>query len=76
MSDLPPPRQPYRGAVVFHGVLAALIVLVAALSGGDVQKALIVAIAYFVVATAWTWARFRQRERRAERQPSDGGAPR
>ena len=30
VSDLPPPRQPYRAAVVVHGGLAAVIVLVAA----------------------------------------------
>lgn len=73
MSDLPPPKQPYRDAVVVHGVLSALIVLVAALSGGELGKAVLVAVAYFVVATAWTWGRFRQRERRAERQAPGGG---
>lgn len=73
MSDLPQPRQPYRDAVVVHGVLSVLIVVVAALSGGDLRKAAFVAAAYFVVATAWTWARFRQRERRAERQAPGGG---
>lgn len=67
MSDLPPSHQPYRSAVVFHAVLAGLIVLVAGLSGGDVTKALAVAAVYFVVATGWAWARFRQRERRAAR---------
>ena len=34
MSDLPPPRQPYRATAVLYAILSALIVLVAALTGG------------------------------------------
>ncbi len=41
MSDLPTPRQPYRGAVIFHAVLAGVILLVAAISGGDLVKTLV-----------------------------------
>ena len=68
MSDLPTPRQPYRGAVIFHAVLAGVILLVAAISGGDLVKTLVVAVAYFVAATAWSWFRFRQRETRAAKR--------
>ena len=64
MSDLPPPRQPYRTALLVHGGLAAVIVLVAAATDGDLRKAVAGAAVYFVVATAWTWFRFRQREAR------------
>jgi hypothetical protein len=60
VSDLPPPPQPYRSAVIVHGILAALIVVVAWLSAGDIVKALAVAIGYFVLATGWSWFRFRQ----------------
>ena len=42
MSDLPPPRQPYRSAALFNGGLAAVIVLFAA-SRGDLRKAVAVA---------------------------------
>ena len=38
MSDLPAPRQPYRAAVVFHAILAGVILLVAAISGGDLVR--------------------------------------
>jgi hypothetical protein len=62
MSDLPPPKQPYRSAAIVHGLLAGAIVLVAWLSDGGLEKSLVVAGVYFVVATAWTWFRFRQRE--------------
>jgi hypothetical protein len=54
-----------------HGLLAAAIVLVAWLSDGGLEKALVVAGAYFVVGTGWTWFRFRQRERQASDRPSE-----
>ena len=73
MSDLPPPRQPYRAAVLVHGGLAAVIVLIAAVSDGDLPKAVAVAAVYFVVATAWTWFRFRQREARSSGSGRDAG---
>ena len=79
MSDLPPPTQPYRSAAIVHGLLAVAIVLVAWLSDGSIGKALAVAAAYFVIATGWTWFRFRQRERQpAEKSsdPSDGSGGR
>jgi hypothetical protein len=75
VSDLPPPPRAYRGSAILHGVLALAILLVAALTGGGLLRALLVASAYFVVATAWTWFRFRQRETRAaasKRVPEDG----
>ena len=76
MSDLPAPPRPYRGSAILHAVLALVILVVAAISGGALVKAVLVAAAYFVIATAWTWFRFRQRESRAalpERHPSSNG---
>ena len=75
MSDLPPPPRAYRGSAILHGLLALVILVIAALTGGGLVRALLVAVAYFVVATAWTWFRFRQRETRAaatERVGRDG----
>ncbi len=65
MSDLPPPPRAYRGSAILHGVLALVILVIAALTGGGLVRAVLVALAYFVVATAWTWFRFRQRETKA-----------
>jgi hypothetical protein len=79
VSDLPPPSQPYRSAAIVHGLLAAAIVLVAWLSNGGIGKALAVAAAYFVLATGWTWFRFRQRERQpaeTSSEPRDGNGGR
>ena len=76
MSDLPAPPRPYRGSAILHAVLALVILVVAAISGGDLVKAVLVAVAYFVIATGWTWFRFRQRASRAappERGPSSNG---
>ena len=69
MSDLPPPSRPYRGSAILHGILALVILVVAAISGGNLLRALLVAIAYFLVATGWSWFRFRQRE---SRKPKPG----
>ena len=79
MSDPPTPPRAYRGSAIVHAVLALVILLVAALSGGGLLKAGVVAAAYFVIATGWTWFRFRQRESRAataDGQPSSNGRPR
>jgi hypothetical protein len=67
VSDLPPPRQPYRTVALFHAGLAALILLIAGLTGGDLVKALAIAAGYFAAATAWSWWRFRQRANTARR---------
>ena len=72
MSDLPPPRNAYRGAATLHAVLAVVILVIAAISGGNLLKAFAVAVAYFVVATAWSWFRFRQRESRVAGPRSNG----
>ena len=79
MSDLPPPSRPYRGSAVLHGILALVILVVAAVSGGNLLRAFVVAIAYFLVATGWSWFRFRQRASRKAAQPasptSNGSKP-
>ena len=79
MSDPPTPPRPYRGSAIVHAVLALVILVVAAISGGGLVKALLVAAAYFVIATGWTWFRFRQRESRRAARPasptSNGNKP-
>ena len=60
------PRHPYRDSVAFHGALAVLIVVTAWASGSNVGKSLVIAGAYFVAATLWSWWRFRERARRLD----------
>ena len=60
-----PVRQPskrlYRDSLILNLVLAALILVISWATGGNPVKALVVAVIYFVVATAWMWWRFQQR---------------
>ena len=72
MSDLPPPPRAYRGSAILHGVLALVILVIAAITGGGLARAFLVALAYFVVATGWSWFRFRQRETRAAASRASG----
>ena len=64
MSDLPPIRNRYRATALFHAGLGVVILLFAALTGGGMTRALVVAVAYVVIATGWSWFRFRQQEAR------------
>ena len=61
MSDPPVPKRPYRDSLLLHLVLAVVIVLVSWLTGGSLPRALVFAAVYFLLATAWSWWRFRQR---------------
>jgi Flp pilus assembly protein TadB len=80
LDDRPIPAHPYRDTALVYGVMSVLLVVVASLTGGDAVRATLVAVVFFVVATAWSWWKFRSRirEREAARTPtapavSDGG---
>jgi hypothetical protein len=62
-DDRPIPAHPYRDAAIVYGIMAVALVIVAALTGGDVIRALFVGGIFFVVATAWTSWKFRGRIR-------------
>ena len=54
-------RHPFRDTVIMYGVLAIVIVVVANFTGGDMGRAILGAVAFFVAATGWSWWRFRRR---------------
>ena len=56
------PKHPYRDSAIFYAVLAGVVVGVTALTGGNMRAALIIAPVLFVVATGYSWWRWRQRE--------------
>jgi asparagine N-glycosylation enzyme membrane subunit Stt3 len=56
---LPLPSHPYRDSAIFYGVLAAILIGVTYWTGGGILRAVLIAIGFFVVATAFTWLRFR-----------------
>ena len=64
----PLPKRPYRDSLLMNVVLALVILGFAQLTGGDFVRAIAVAVVYFVLATAWSWWRFRQRLERGERR--------
>jgi hypothetical protein len=61
------PRRPYRDSAILYGALAMVIVLVAAATGGDLARAVLFALGFFVFAMAWTWHRWRTRMREERR---------
>jgi nicotinamide riboside transporter PnuC len=63
-EQLPLPARPYRDSLVMYVVLGGVILVVAWLTGGDLARAAAVAAGFVIVATAWSWWRFRQRIRR------------
>ena len=63
----PVPKHPYRDTAVLYAVLAGLVIGVTALTGGNVRKSVVLAVALFVAATAWGWYRWRARIRQDER---------
>jgi hypothetical protein len=65
-AERPIPKRPYRDTAVFYAVLAAVIVIIAAATGGGIARALIIAAGFFVVATAFSWWRWRVRLRAKE----------
>jgi Flp pilus assembly protein TadB len=54
------PKRPFRDSAIFYAILACLVVGVAVVTGASVLRAVIVAVAFFVFATGYSWWRFRQ----------------
>jgi hypothetical protein len=65
-NDRSIPAHPYRDTVLVYGVLALVLVGLAALTGGAVVRASLVALTFFLAATAWSWWKFRGRIRERE----------
>ena len=58
---IPLPGHPYRDSAIFYAVLSAILLGVTYATGGGMWKAILVAVAFFVIATAFTWMRFRSK---------------
>jgi hypothetical protein len=76
----PLPKRPFRDSAIFYGVLSVLFVLIVWATGGavlprwnDEQReigGLLIAILFFIVATAYSWWRFQQRIEEGEQSKS------
>ena len=60
-ATLPLPKRPFRDSAIFYGVLAVVFVIVCLITGRSIWIALPVAAACFLIATSYSWWRFRQR---------------
>jgi hypothetical protein len=60
-ADRPIPAHPYRDTALVYGIMSLLLVVIAWLTGGDAIRAILVAAVFFLVATAWSWWKFRRR---------------
>jgi membrane protein implicated in regulation of membrane protease activity len=67
------PKHPYRDSALLYGGLAALVVVVAVATGGGFVRALVYAIVVFLVATAWSWRFWRNREREERIRKAEQG---
>jgi hypothetical protein len=67
VSDLPPPTQSLRVALSIQAAIAAVIMIVVAVSGGSVAKALGTAALYFVLVGGWSWFRIWRADRERKR---------
>ena len=65
-SDPPPAltKHPYRHAAIAHGTLAVVILGFGWATSSPVGRTALMALGYFVVATSWTWWRYREQGRR------------
>jgi membrane protein implicated in regulation of membrane protease activity len=73
VPEQPPPKHPYRDTLIIYAVFAVLIVIVAWLTGGGVARAALVALLFYVVASAWSLARWRTRLREEAERARDEG---
>jgi membrane protein implicated in regulation of membrane protease activity len=61
VPGVPASQHPVRDSMIIYGVLAIVIVAISGLTGGGWTRAVVVAAAFFVGASAWSWWRSRRR---------------
>ena len=61
-----PVKNPYRDTFAVYGALAVIVVVVSWLTGGSVGRAIVIALFFFLAASAWSVYRLRARNRRVE----------
>jgi Flp pilus assembly protein TadB len=74
LPETPTPQHPYRDTLIVYGAFAVIIVVVAWATGGGVGRAVVIAAAFFVIASAWSINRWRNRIRADEERARRGDA--
>jgi membrane protein DedA with SNARE-associated domain len=64
LPDEPLPRHPFRNSAILYGILAAAVIGFGLLTDNAVTETIVIAVVFFVLATGYTWWRFRQRIQR------------
>ncbi len=59
-------KHPYRDTLLVYGALAIVILVFAAATGGNMGHALVIAVLFFVLASAWSLAAWRRRLRQRQ----------
>ncbi len=62
-DNRPIPAHPYRDTALVYAGMGVVLVIVASLTGGQTLRAIVAALIFFVIATAWSWWGFRKRIR-------------
>jgi Flp pilus assembly protein TadB len=55
------PQRAFRDSAIFYAVLACAIVGFGVLTDNDLVQTIVIAVVFFVLATGYSWWRFRQR---------------
>ena len=55
------PERAFRDSAIFYAVLACAIVGFGVLTDNGLVQTIVIAVAFFVLATGYSWWRFRQR---------------
>jgi Flp pilus assembly protein TadB len=66
IPESPLPKRPFRDSAIFYAVLACAVVAFGLITDNRLTETVIIAVAFFVIATGYSWWRFRQRLQREE----------
>jgi 4-hydroxybenzoate polyprenyltransferase len=58
------PKHPFRDSAIFYAVLAGAVIGFGLLTSNELLETVLIAAAFFVIATGYSWRRFRQRVQR------------
>jgi ammonia channel protein AmtB len=66
--ERPVPTHPFRDTAIIYGVLAGLVVAIAAATGVNLVKAVIIAVVVFLGSTIYSWWYWRDRLRKRDEE--------
>ena len=64
LPEAPVPKHPYRDSMLVYAFFAALVVLLAWITGGSIGRAVVIAAVVWAAASLWSIVRWRQRIQR------------